>query len=145
MVTTQELFPRWSIWPARFGSPASRLQLLVLDKLSRSAGPKGIRAAIFYTAHEVNGRFCRWCIADGCAAERFAGEFTDSYGLDGVSEDVLHEVTRRTLASTPGRTLPGRGRLRGRRRVHRTGGASRSPRPSAGRHVPRRLARREPA
>ncbi|MFF9757620.1 CbrC family protein [Streptomyces sp. NPDC014344] len=55
-----------------------------------------IYTATFYTAHEVNGRFCPWCIADGSAAERFAGEFTDSYGLDGVSEDVLHEVTRRT-------------------------------------------------
>jgi uncharacterized protein CbrC (UPF0167 family) len=29
-------------------------------------------------------------------AERFAGEFSDLYGLDGVTEDVLHEVTRRT-------------------------------------------------
>ncbi|MER7896468.1 CbrC family protein [Streptomyces sp. NPDC096046] len=37
-----------------------------------------------------------WCISDGSAAERFAGDFTHSYGLDGVSEDVLHEVTRRT-------------------------------------------------
>ncbi|GAA1287902.1 CbrC family protein [Streptomyces javensis] len=56
-----------------------------------------IYTATFYTAYEVNGRFCPWCIADGSAAERFAGEFTDSYGLDGVSEDVLHEVTRCTL------------------------------------------------
>ncbi|POX50897.1 hypothetical protein C3488_13070 [Streptomyces sp. Ru72] len=55
-----------------------------------------IYTATFYTAHDVDGRFCPWCIADGSAAERFAGEFTDSYGLDGVSEDVLHEVTRRT-------------------------------------------------
>ncbi|MEV7192476.1 CbrC family protein [Streptomyces sp. NPDC093510] len=35
-------------------------------------------------------------MADGSAAERFAGEFMDSYGLDGVSEQILHEVTRRT-------------------------------------------------
>ncbi|WP_253267321.1 CbrC family protein [Streptomyces sp. NL15-2K] len=39
-----------------------------------------ICTATFYTAHEVNGRFCPWCIADGSAAERFAGEFSDSYG-----------------------------------------------------------------
>ncbi|MEU9182620.1 CbrC family protein [Streptomyces sp. NPDC048550] len=52
--------------------------------------------AAFCSAHEVSGRFRPWCIADGNAAERFDGEFTDSYGLDGVSEDVLHEVTRRT-------------------------------------------------
>ncbi|MDF9807239.1 uncharacterized protein CbrC (UPF0167 family) [Streptomyces sp. HB372] len=44
----------------------------------------------------MGGRFCPWCIADGSAAERFAGEFADSVGLDGVSEDVVHEVTRRT-------------------------------------------------
>ncbi|AQS66886.1 CbrC family protein [Streptomyces pactum] len=55
-----------------------------------------IYTATFYSAQDVSGRFCPWCIADGSAAERFAGEFTDSYGLDGVSEDVLHEVTRRT-------------------------------------------------
>ncbi|MFJ8650115.1 CbrC family protein [Streptomyces sp. NPDC093546] len=55
-----------------------------------------IYTATFYTAKEVGGRFCPWCIADGSAAERFAGEFTDSYGLDGVGEDVVHEVTRRT-------------------------------------------------
>ncbi|URN14485.1 CbrC family protein [Streptomyces radiopugnans] len=55
-----------------------------------------IYTATFYTADEVGGRFCPWCIADGSAAERFAGEFTDSYGLDGVGEDVVHEVTRRT-------------------------------------------------
>ncbi|WP_405877871.1 CbrC family protein [Streptomyces sp. NBC_00005] len=41
-----------------------------------------IYTATFYTAQEVSGRFCPWCIADGSAAERFAGEFMDSYGLD---------------------------------------------------------------
>ncbi|CAL9491455.1 CbrC family protein [Streptomyces sp. enrichment culture] len=51
-----------------------------------------IYTATFYSAHEVSGRFCPWCIADGSAADRFVGEFTDSYGLDGV----LHEVARRT-------------------------------------------------
>ncbi|WP_416530795.1 CbrC family protein [Streptomyces coelicoflavus] len=55
-----------------------------------------IYTATFYSAQEVSGRFCPWCIADGSAAQRFAGEFTDSYGLDGVSDEVLHEVTRRT-------------------------------------------------
>ena len=55
-----------------------------------------IYTASFYTAQDVDGPLCPWCIADGSAAERFEGEFTDSYGLDGVSEDVLHEVTRRT-------------------------------------------------
>ncbi|MCX4429025.1 CbrC family protein [Streptomyces mirabilis] len=35
-------------------------------------------------------------MADGGAAERFNGEFVDAYGLDGVSWEVLQEVTRRT-------------------------------------------------
>ncbi|WP_232790671.1 CbrC family protein, partial [Kitasatospora aureofaciens] len=52
--------------------------------------------ATFYTAQDVSGRFCPWCIADGSAAERFEGDFTDSYGLDGVSEETLEHVTRRT-------------------------------------------------
>ncbi|MFJ8210561.1 CbrC family protein [Streptomyces sp. NPDC096033] len=34
-------------------------------------------------------------LKDGASWEK-SGEFTDSYGLDGVGEDVLHEVTRRT-------------------------------------------------
>ncbi|MFE2165465.1 CbrC family protein [Streptomyces sp. NPDC059447] len=55
-----------------------------------------IYTATFFTAQDVSGRFCPWCIADGSAAERFEGEFTDSYGLDGVSEETLVQVTRRT-------------------------------------------------
>lgn len=55
-----------------------------------------IYTATFYSAREIDGRFCPWCIADGSAAERFGGEFVDSFGLDGVSDDVVHEVTRRT-------------------------------------------------
>lgn len=46
-----------------------------------------IYTATFYTAQDVSGRFCPWCIADGSAAERFAGEFTDSYGGGAVSAD----------------------------------------------------------
>ncbi|GAB3949320.1 CbrC family protein [Streptomyces sparsus] len=55
-----------------------------------------IYTAAFYTAQAVSGRFCPWCIADGSAAERFAGEFAVSYGLEDVSEETLREVTRRT-------------------------------------------------
>ena len=44
-----------------------------------------IYTATFYTAEDVSGRFCPWCIADGSAAGRFAGEFMDSYGLAGVT------------------------------------------------------------
>ncbi|MET8674991.1 CbrC family protein [Streptomyces albidoflavus] len=55
-----------------------------------------IYTATFYSAQEIDGPFCTWCIADGSAADRFTGEFADSYGLDGISRAVLHEVTRRT-------------------------------------------------
>ncbi|MEV5610529.1 CbrC family protein [Streptomyces sp. NPDC052225] len=55
-----------------------------------------IYTATFFTAQDTSGRFCPWCIADGSAAERYEDEFTDSYGLDGVSDEVVHEVTRRT-------------------------------------------------
>ncbi|MFI9723856.1 CbrC family protein [Streptomyces sp. NPDC052396] len=61
---------------------------------NRSTG--WINTASFYTTQEVGGRFCPWCIADGSAAERFAGEFSDTYGLDGVSEETVREVTRHT-------------------------------------------------
>ncbi|MEU7644732.1 CbrC family protein [Streptomyces huasconensis] len=55
-----------------------------------------IYTATFYTAQETDGRFCPWCIADGSAAARFEGEFTDPYGLESVGEATVHEVTRRT-------------------------------------------------
>ena len=61
---------------------------------NRSTG--WIYTATFYTAQNGGGKFCPWCIADGSAAERFEGEFTDAYGLDGVSEETLAQVTRRT-------------------------------------------------
>lgn len=66
-----------------------------------------IYTATFYTEHDIDGPFCPWCIADGSAAERFEGDFTDCYGLDDVSMDVVHEVTRRTPASTAGSSRTG--------------------------------------
>ncbi|MGW7044159.1 CbrC family protein [Streptomyces avermitilis] len=61
---------------------------------NRSTG--WIYTATFYTARDVSGSFCPWCIADGTAAERFEGEFTDPYGLDGISQETLVQATRRT-------------------------------------------------
>ncbi|MEY2249279.1 CbrC family protein [Streptomyces sp. BF23-18] len=95
-------------------------------------------------------RFCPWCIADGSAAERLAGEFADFCGLDGVGEDVLREVTRRAPGLSawqdPHRFVHCQDAAAcGRGRIHRAGGASRSPRPTARRHAPRRPARRDPA
>ncbi|MGX1915996.1 CbrC family protein [Streptomyces phaeochromogenes] len=55
-----------------------------------------IYTATFYTAQEVDGNFCPWCISDGSAAERFEGDFIDAYGLDGISDEALEEVAHRT-------------------------------------------------
>ncbi|MFD4595759.1 CbrC family protein [Streptomyces rubiginosohelvolus] len=35
----------------------------------RTCNTGWIYTATFYTAYEVTGRFCPWCIADGSAAE----------------------------------------------------------------------------
>ncbi|MET8030770.1 CbrC family protein [Streptomyces avermitilis] len=64
------------------------------DCCGRSTG--WIYTAAFYTAKDVAGSVCPWCIADGSAAERFDAEFTDAYGLDGVPWEILREVTHRT-------------------------------------------------
>ncbi|MFC9279090.1 CbrC family protein [Streptomyces collinus] len=86
--------PFFRYHPDPLASGAIRAAAETCACCKRNAG--WIYTATFYTAQDVSGRFCPWCIADGSAAERFAGEFADSCGLDGVSEDILHEVTRRT-------------------------------------------------
>lgn len=50
-----------------------------------------------YCEEEVEN-LCPWCIADGSAAKKFDAEFVDARPLieDGVPEDVIEEVTRRT-------------------------------------------------
>ncbi|MFJ8011200.1 CbrC family protein [Streptomyces sp. NPDC096339] len=59
-------------------------------------GTGWIYTATFYTTQDVSGSFCPWCIANGSAAERFEGVFTDAYGLDGVSEETAEQVAHRT-------------------------------------------------
>ncbi|MGG8410463.1 CbrC family protein [Streptomyces sp. 12297] len=86
--------PSFRYHPAPVASGSIRASAEQCACCGRSRG--WIYTATFYTTQQVDGSFCPWCIADGSAAERFAGEFTDSYGLDGVSEQALHEVTRRT-------------------------------------------------
>ncbi|QFZ18893.1 CbrC family protein [Saccharothrix syringae] len=59
----------------------------------------------FYTA-TPDVRLCPWCIADGSAATRFDGEFSDRSGIDGfrvepggtpaVDPDAAEEVATRT-------------------------------------------------
>lgn len=55
-----------------------------------------------YTAHDVNGSLCPWCIADGSAAETLDAEFTD-VGFD-VPDDVPREVLIAIATRTPGFT-----------------------------------------
>lgn len=56
-----------------------------------------IYTASFYSAEEVEA-ICPWCIADGSAAEKYDGSFSDEYPLmeSGISEEVTEEVCKRT-------------------------------------------------
>lgn len=49
-----------------------------------------------YSAQDVPGRVCPCCIADGTAADRFDGEFTDASELAGLPETVVDHVARHT-------------------------------------------------
>lgn len=51
-----------------------------------------------YAPGSLRDSFCPWCIADGSAAQKFEAMFSDDHPLaaDGVSEDVIEEVTTRT-------------------------------------------------
>ncbi len=61
-----------------------------------------IYAGPVYAVEEYDQRICPWCIADGSAHERLGASFTDEAGIggggswDGVSEEVIEEVTYRT-------------------------------------------------
>lgn len=50
----------------------------------------------FYTEDEVAG-ICPWCIKDGSAAKKYAGEFQDTFSCDSVGKpEFLIELTTRT-------------------------------------------------
>ena len=53
-----------------------------------------------YSAEEVEGSICPWCIADGSAAERLDAEFTDIGS--GVPDDVPGDVIGSIATRTPG-------------------------------------------
>ena len=60
--------------------------------------PKGYRAtSTIYSVDEVE-TICPWCIADGSAAKKFNGTFSDSHPLlsDGIKKDIVDEVCERT-------------------------------------------------
>lgn len=56
-----------------------------------------IYKASFYSTEEVES-ICPWCIADGSAAEKYEGSFSDEYPLIavGISEEIIEEVCKRT-------------------------------------------------
>ena len=56
-----------------------------------------IYKASFYSVEEVK-LICPWCIADGSAAEKFDGVFSDEYPLiaAGISAEIIDEVCKRT-------------------------------------------------
>lgn len=51
-----------------------------------------------YSVHDLSGKLCPWCIADGSAHKKYDVSFADSYPLSeaGISEDIIEEVTCRT-------------------------------------------------
>lgn len=55
-------------------------------------------SASFYTAHTPKPKICPWCIANGEAAKKYDGQFSDDYPLRtaGIAEDIVREVCERT-------------------------------------------------
>ena len=54
-------------------------------------------ASSIYAKEEIEF-ICPWCIADGFAARKFDGIFSDDYPLQqaGISQDIISEVCERT-------------------------------------------------
>ncbi|MDP2596006.1 CbrC family protein [Alteromonas stellipolaris] len=60
--------------------------------------PRGCKAtSTIYSVYEVE-TICPWCIADGSAATKFDGSFSDSHPLltDGIDQHIVKEVCERT-------------------------------------------------
>lgn len=57
-----------------------------------------------YSTHEVEGRICPWCIADGRAHQLLSVEFTDDFGIGGHGrwDPVPACVVRELVECTPG-------------------------------------------
>lgn len=50
-----------------------------------------------YAGEDLDDALCPWCIADGSANEEFDAEFVDVEAFaDGVPEEVIEEISRRT-------------------------------------------------
>ncbi|MEN6670919.1 CbrC family protein [Psychrobacter sp. B38] len=59
---------------------------------------RGYRATSTIHSVESIETICPWCIADGVAAKKFDGEFSDSHPLlsDGIDREIVKEVCERT-------------------------------------------------
>ncbi len=57
-----------------------------------------IYVATTYSTHDLRGKLCPWCIADGSAYATFAVEFSDPWALAaaGIAAPVIEEVAQRT-------------------------------------------------
>ena len=51
-----------------------------------------------YTAEDLQGHICPWCIADGSAASKYDATYSDArpLAMAGLAESIIDEVTRRT-------------------------------------------------
>jgi uncharacterized protein CbrC (UPF0167 family) len=51
-----------------------------------------------YTRQKIDGSVCPWCIADGSAAKKFEGAFSDNFNLieNRIQDKIIDEVTKRT-------------------------------------------------
>jgi len=58
-----------------------------------------IYTASFYSVSD-NCKFCPWCIADGSAAQKYDGEFSDPYPL--LSEKIDQAIVKEVCERTPG-------------------------------------------
>ncbi|MFI9813795.1 CbrC family protein [Saccharothrix variisporea] len=89
----------------RFNPNAYELGFVVAERVRCSCCERDrdwrYRGSFYTTASDV--RLCPWCIADGSAAERFDGEFSDWSGIDGVGSvpPVDAEAAREVATRTP--------------------------------------------
>jgi hypothetical protein len=88
--------PAFRYHPDPFASGSIKSGSVVCDCCGQARGFE--YTASFYTAHKPKPALCPWCIANGEAAKKYAGQFSDSYPLRhaGIAEDIIREVCERT-------------------------------------------------
>ncbi|WP_419812911.1 CbrC family protein [Bacterioplanoides sp.] len=88
-------FPRFKYHPNPISTGAIKKSNEVCECCEQSRGY--VYTASFYSQDEVNS-ICPWCIADGSAAKKFDGTFSDDYPLQesGIPDEVIEEVCERT-------------------------------------------------